>query len=366
MAKKLIILFFILMMFSLNAQYPYQINFTLEPPFYNGGTFNLFYFNYFADFDLDDSASQPLIFTISILNVSTEYHDYELRLDGTWSTYEGQSILTPEINSPQPGGMEIITNQNIVSHDDTSIYAIDNNFDDLENALKDQVLADETGRMPDGVYWGSIQAFEPGTENTLSNQATIYITITSPTPIIQILPGSPLGSSPAEIEDLNPNFVWVSNLFEYTFKIWELEDENITAEEIALLNPLEVIDGIVSTTYTLPPSVQLLNDQVYGWQVSAELLTPENEVVIWESGFYLFIIPSAGATGGGDNTAIIQNILNQMPPGYETTQIQNLLNGGYVPGEIILEGEVITWEQLLLWLENLSNGTWNILGLTVE
>jgi len=59
-------------------------------------------------------------------------------------------------------------------------------------------------------------------------------------------------------------------------------------------------------------------------------------------------------------------MLNQMPPGYETTQIENLLNGGYVPDEIILEGEVITWEQLLLWLQNLSNGTWNILGLTIE
>ena len=366
MAKKLIILFFILMMFSLNAQYPYQINFALEPPFYNGGTFNLFYFNYFADFDLDDSASQPLIFTISIQNISTEYHDYELRLDGLWGTYTGYSILTPGENEPQPGGMEIITNQNMVSHDNTSIYDIDNNFDEMQNALEDQVLADETGRMPDGVYAGTIQAFEPGTDNPLSNLATIYITITSPTPIILILPGSPLGSSPAEIEDQNPNFVWVSNLLEYTFKIWELEDENITAEEIALLNPLEVIDGIVSTTYSLPLSVQLGNDQICGWQVSAELNTPEDEVVIWESDFYLFIIPSAGATGGGDNTAIIQNILNQMPPDYETTQIQNLLNGGYVPDEIILDGEVITWEELLLWLQNLSNGTWTILGLIVE
>ncbi len=366
MVRKLIILFFILMMFSLNAQYPYQINFTLEPPFYNGGTFNLFYFNYFADFDLDDSASQPLIFTIYIQNVSSEYHDYYLRLDGQWSTYTGDSILTPDTNNPQPGGMEIITNQDIVSHDNTSIYEIVKNFDEMQNALEDQVYADETGRMPDGVYAGSIQAFEPGTDNPLSNQATIYITITSPTPIILILPGSPLGSPPLEIEDMNPNFVWVSNLFEYTFKIWELEDESITAEEIALLDPLEVIEGIVSTTYTLPPSVQLDNDQVYTWQVSSELNTPEDEVVIWESDFYLFIIPSAGATGGGDNTAIIQNILNQMPPGYETTQIQNLLNGGYVPDEIILEGEVITWEELLLWLQNLSNGTWNILGLTVE
>jgi len=364
MAKKLMILFFILMIFSVNAQY--HINFTLEPPFYNGGTFNLFYFNYFADFDLDDSASQPLIFTITIQNISTEYHDYELRLDGLWGTYTGYSILTPETNNPQPGGIETITNQNIVSHDDTSIYNIDNNFDEMQDALEDQVLADETGRMPDGVYAGTIQAFEPGTDNPLSNQATIYITITSPTPIILILPGSPLGSPPAEIDDLNPNFVWVSNLFEYTFKIWELEDASITAEEIALLNPLEVVEGIVSTTYTLPPSVQLENDQAYTWQVSAELLTPEDEVVILESDFYLFIIPTEGATGGGDNTAIIQNMLNQLPAGYETTQIENLLNGGYVPDEIILEGEVITWEQLLLWLQNLSNGTWNILGLTIE
>jgi len=363
MAKKLMILFFILMIFSVNAQY--HINFTLEPPFYNGGTFNLFYFNYFADFDLDDSASQPLIFTITIQNISTEYHDYELRLDGLWGTYTGYSILTPETNNPQPGGIETITNQNIVSHDDTSIYNIDNNFDEMQDALEDQVLADETGRMPDGVYAGSIQAFD---ENNIaiSNKANISITITSPTPIILILPGSPLGSPPAEIDDLNPNFVWVSNLFEYTFKIWELEDASITAEEIALLNPLEVVEGIVSTTYTLPPSVQLENDQAYTWQVSAELLTPEDEVVILESDFYLFIIPTEGATGGGDNTAIIQNMLNQLPAGYETTQIENLLNGGYVPDEIILEGEVITWEQLLLWLQNLSNGTWNILGLTIE
>jgi len=356
------------MMFSLNAQY--QINFTLEPPFYNGGTFNLFYFNYFADFNLDDSASQPLIFTISIQNVSTGYEDYELYLKGDWGSYSGYSILTPETENPQPGGMEIITNQNIVSHDDTSIYNIDNNFDEMQDALEDQVLADETGRMPDGLYSGSIQAFVPGSPPgegiPLSNKAEIYITITSPTPIILILPGSPLGSPPAEIEDLNPNFVWVSNLFEYTFKIWELEDESITAEEIALLTPLEVIDGIVSTTYTLPPSVQLENDQAYAWQVSAELNTPEDEVVIWESVFYLFIIPSEGVTGGGDNTTIVQNMLNQLPAGYETTQIQNFLNGGYVPGEIILEGEVISWEELLLWLQNLSNGTWNILGVTVE
>jgi len=315
---------------------------------------------------LDDSASQPLIFTITVQNISTEYHDYELRLDGLWGTYTGYSILTPGENEPQPGETETINNQNIVSHDNTSIYNIDNNFDEMQNALEDQVLADETGRMPDGVYAGTIQAFEPGTDNPLSNQATIYITITSPTPIILILPGSPLGSPPAEIEDFNPNFVWVSNLFEYTFKIWELEDASITAEEIALLNPLEVIDGIVSTTYTLPPSVQLINDQVYAWQVTAELLTPEDEAVIWESDFYLFIIPTEGATGGGDNTAIIQNMLNQLPAGYETTQIQNLLNGGYVPDEIILEGEVISWEELLLWLQNLSNGTWNILGVTVE
>ena len=133
MAKKLMILLFILIIFSLNAQY--QINFTLEPPFYNGGTFNLFYFNYFADFDLDDSASQPLIFTISIQNISTEYHDYELRLDGSWGSESGYSILTPETESPQSGGTETITNQNMVSHDNTSIYVIDKYFDEMQDAL---------------------------------------------------------------------------------------------------------------------------------------------------------------------------------------------------------------------------------------
>ena len=74
MAKKLMILFFILMMVAVQAQNfnYYNIYFTLEPPFYNYGTFNLFYFNYFADFDLDDSASQPLIFTITVQNISDQ------------------------------------------------------------------------------------------------------------------------------------------------------------------------------------------------------------------------------------------------------------------------------------------------------
>ncbi|MDY6916151.1 MAG: hypothetical protein SVM86_07535, partial [Candidatus Cloacimonadota bacterium] len=84
MKKYLIFLIICIPWLLLSDFYPYKLEFNMQPPFMNNATFNVFQPSFFEDYDQNTPESQPLLFTISIQNISAEFIDYEILFVMRW------------------------------------------------------------------------------------------------------------------------------------------------------------------------------------------------------------------------------------------------------------------------------------------
>lgn len=346
--------------------YPYKIDFTMQPPFTNNATFNVFQPSFFEDYDPDSPSSQPLLFTVSIQNVAAEFQEYDILFIMRWRDMYADAILHPTTEEPMPGQMIRLTNRDIVSDDNSTIYQIEKDFDDVLDEMEEIIL--DTGRMPDGSYFFSVQAFEPGhlgeEHRALSNIETLTINVNSPTPISLITPGNSLDMGPAEIEDSNPSFVWVSNLSEYALRIYRTELIGMSKAEIVAREPYFEEEDITGTSYFYPASAPELEvGETYAWQVTAPLRTADGTNAFLESELYLFTVD--GETAISPQAMQLYNFIKQLDA-EDTQQILDLLQSGYNPQKISINGEERAISELLEILRKSQTGEIEIKSISVE
>ncbi|MDN5354957.1 MAG: hypothetical protein PWQ09_1713 [Candidatus Cloacimonadota bacterium] len=365
--KKSIFVLFIFICGSLFSDfYPYKLDFAMQPPFSNNATFNIFQPSFFEDYDPQSASTQPILFTVSIQNVATEFQDYEILFNMRWRDLYADAILTPTTQEPVPGQIIRLTNRDILTDSNSASYEIDKNFDDVLKEMED--IIQETGHMPDGSYFFSIQAFEPGhlgeEERALSNIETLTINVNSPTPISLITPGNSLDMGPAKIQDTQPSFVWVSNLSQYRLKIYETELTATNEAEIVATEPYFEESNITGTSYLYPDSAPKLQPgYTYAWQVEAPLSTLGSNAETLKSELYVFTIASNYDLT--PQAMQLYNFIEQLDIANKD-QVLQLLQRGYKPGKISLNGKEIAISELRQILQKTQTGQIEIKNVTVE
>ncbi len=315
---------------------------------------------YPANFNPDEPNLQPILFHITI---SGDYpSNAVLYCEMSWENEQAEITLTPNIPGQFPSYP--ISSSDIVSSIDHQDFRIDQNFDDFLDNIEDLII--DTGRMPDGNYVFTIGIYENDQNGTLlSNLATAVIVIRFPISISLITPGNPIGLGVTNISEPFPNFIWFSNLEEYTIRIYELDGVYDTVEEIEMLEPHFVEMNIGGTSFSYPPSApEFVLNQTYAWQVSAIVMSPiaasESE---YKSTMYLFRLSDSASEES--SLQILINFLNQLDiDGVD--EIISLLEAGYTLDNIIWRGSEISAEDLMEILDEISSGNIEPIKITVE
>jgi hypothetical protein len=349
--KKLMIFIFLMVAISLFTQ---NVDIQVLIPANNTITYNLFYPAYFNP---EEPEQQPLLFKIQIN--SSVGNAYYLRCIMEYKDCSpAGATLTPLEGFQHP---ITITNSEIIVEEGSSslFFSVSNcTFDDFLDDIEDQIK--ETGRMPDGTYKFTIQAYETGSSSPC-DEDFIYVNIISPFSISLIIPGNPIGLGPAKISDNYPNFVWFSNLTDYTIKIYELEDEFSTAEEIEQLEPF-FEEQNPSTSFLYPTyAPDFLYNKIYAWQVFAEIQNPI-ATEQYKSIIYLFMLSSEEE---GINNQMLINFLSQLNI-EGVNDIIALIEGGFSVDKLIWGAREITMEELNDILKKISEGELKVKNLTVE
>ena len=238
--KKVFLFIFLVLVALSHAQYPITIS--VDP---TTRTYNILYPAYFNP---EEPENQPLIFTVSF-GFTGDPVNYEIRCTMQWQDKVAYADLLPDIPDELPSQ---ITNAGLINTDPAG-FSIDQTFEHFLEEIEDQII--ETGRMPDGNYYFEVACYQPGHAGQegyeISNKVFATLIIRSPISISLITPGNPIGLGPAPISDNYPNFIWFSNLFEYTIKVFEIDGEYTTPEEIELLDPY-FEDSCTITSYLYP------------------------------------------------------------------------------------------------------------------
>ncbi|MBL7148501.1 MAG: hypothetical protein ISS80_00330 [Candidatus Cloacimonetes bacterium] len=344
--KKLLSILFLLIVVNLIA----QVNIEVTP---HNVTYNLFYPAYF---DPDHPELQPHLFRMTL---TTEVGgDFIIICVMEYQNYNpAEATLTPIIENFE--GI-YFTNSDIITSIDGPYFTVVNNFDDFLEDIGEAI--EETGRLPDGTYVFTISAYAEGSSEPC-DQEVVTVNIISPISISLITPGNPIGLGPAPISDNYPNFIWFSNLFEYTIKVFEIDGEYTTPEEIELLDPY-FEDLCTITSYLYPTDApDLMIGRTYAWQVSADVLTPVGEEGSYKSIIYSFLISTDQEEDM--NNQILINFLEQLSiEGLE--ELIALINSGYDVKNIFWQGSTISMDELNDILEQIANGDLIIENISVE
>ncbi len=311
------------------------------------GNFNEFYASYL---DPDNVANQPVLFTGSIQNTSSQSFNFYLTLEILWNNQHLLDETDGKINSRIPieaNQIWTFTNQDVINNVASGYFKAHLDVDNIRNKISDfkDVLM-ETGKFPDGQYIFRFRAYDLN-NNLISNTEEYTFTIINYSSITLIQPGLQLGSGILEIPDANPTFIWTSNASNYIFKLYHLQSENNSADQLDSTSPLFEVN-VSGNTFTYPTAAPTLeNNQIYAWKIEAETHngTNSNDVIV--SNYFVFKINSGTSQNGNYNQIItfLQNI------GINHAELQNLVQTGYLPtGMISINGRTITqdeWNEIL-------------------
>ena len=327
-------------------------------------------------FDPNHPESQPIIFEITMTEeaIGEIPDNYYFIFNMSW---RGNDLLSEgKINvdaSSFPDMQFTFTNREMIT-DDVSIFNADFDWEDIltENDDFEQHIL-STGRMPDGEYVLSLSAFfESGEQMMAANTVTSIINITSPSAILLISPGTPLGLGSMSIHDMYPTFVWYSDMEKYTVKLYELTDEYITQEEIEYLEPIMVEHDYIGTNLPFPSNYAGLSEnKIYAWQVTATINypvtvsqhNPTGDETYLKSDVYIFNTFTDNVTDM--DTQVLLNFLYQLNlSGID--DIIRLLESGYGFDTIVWDGREVRLEELREILEKYLAGEINVKSLSVE
>lgn len=298
--------------------------------------YNVFYASFF---DPATAESQPILFTVEIRNQGEQSLSYYLIVDLLWNNTSLLSNQRVIANQPiEPGGFDLVTSRQIISDENNPDFNAepDVDFDTVLSRnprFKNIVLS--TGRFPDGSYTFTAQAFETGTDETLSGISSRSIEILSPVSIDLISPGVPLGNQVTGIYETYPIFSWFSNLEEYRLNVFEVDSWNTTAEQIERSSPLYTVSTVMNN-HPYPPDAPVLEPgKTYAWQVTGILTTPAGtggDSDVTKSPVFTFQIIEPGQ----DNQArlLVERLLRSLNIA-GVDEAHSLLTAGYHPGTTI-------------------------------
>ncbi len=346
--KKIFILLFILFC-GISFTQAFEVNTELTTPM--GTFFNTFYP---ANFNPESPQQQPIFFILNFNSTGTNpITDYKIHVEVTHA--DGQAVvdlitndLSPEI--PVMPGLLSLTNQDVINNNPVE-YDSSGDYDDLLSQIEDYVLA--TGRLPDGDYNFMFQVYDLD-DNPISVPVSVTITIQSPISISLITPGYPLGGfGPMNLMNQFPEFIWFSNLGNYTLDLYHIDESIESAQEIELLEKYHTENDIPGNSFIYPASAPLLEQgEIYAWRVSAPLAVPgSNET--YQSVFYTFQINMD--QGNQIEETIILNFLNQLNTD-DIIALQNLLNSGYNISNVTWQGQQISVDDLMDILQQILDG----------
>ena len=343
-------------------------NIKLENTTISPQSYNIMYPTYF---DPNHPENQPIIFNIEVTeNPDPIPSEFYFKFNMEW---RGESLVNDGAIKVDGFLGGFISNREMIDDSNTMFVSEGFSWEDIltNNAdFQDQIL--QTGRMPDGQYLLSLEAFDDYNNGafglSISNTETISIDILAPTSITLISPGTPLGLGSMSIHDMYPTFVWYSDMNDYTVSLYELTDEYITQEEIEYLNSLWTEPVIAGTNLPFPAAYSGLSEnKIYAWQVSAGINSPYNPDGIPEtylkSDVYIFNTFTDNVTDM--DTQVLLNFLYQLNlSGID--DIIRLLESGYGFDTIVWDGREVRLEELREILEKYLAGEINVKSLSVE
>jgi len=257
--------------------------------------------------------------------------------------------------NPPSGGVDCtrFTNRDMINSGNSDFYTDGFDWDSIlrDNDVFEQQLL-ETGRLPDGEYelrltWVEDDLTQP------NPSVSVFINIDSPTSILLISPGTPIGLGSTSISDLYPTFVWYSNMESYTFRLYQLDDEFMTPDDIEQLDPY--FEYIVANSTNLPyPSdaPSILENEIYAWQIMSEIETPfGSSTEMLKSDMYIFNTFNDGEESM-DNQ-VLMNFLYQLNLS-NLDELMQLLESGYKFDTIVWKGREVTSDEIMELLREIT------------
>lgn len=380
--KRILIVFLLLLSAILLAQQPLNLTATGGQAFYN-----VFYASYL---DPANPQSQPTLFNVTIQNTSMQnVASYNLRVKLLWN----DNLLFDEKFKSKHGldaGQSInLRSNDLINDTDTQyFYGTDLDFDTIINNNPDfGGVLEDNGYFPDGTY--KVEAVCEATGSLqISNTVSVNImTILNPLALNLIYPGNNLGMQPATLANPYPNFVWVSNLNNFTLEIFELEEnaglDETTIESSEVFFSYSYEGNLTSWAY--PQSAPAFEEnKIYAWRIKSIIQTPDlgQADVYKKSQFKLFKLPSQSSSGfgaslsgagsgagsaSGGSSEITNPMLSIIIEFFQQNSVSgaeeaiNLLQSGWQPtGNFYLNGNQITNDQLIQLIQKISQGELNI------
>jgi hypothetical protein len=264
-----------------------------------------------------------------------------------------------------PSGV-IVHSADVISNETSSDFSANVDFDDVIDSspdFKDAVL--ETGMFPDGTYYLDISAHDKNTGELISNEVSLQFRILNPSAITLIRPGRPTIGLPQVISFAFPDFAWISNLDEFIFYIYEVEEGMANQEEVETEEPLFISDNINSKNYVYPPNAPTLIDgKIYGWKITSILESSDINQDPLESNMRFFKY-SRSNNGNVNTNPIVSMIESINDPRFNEIK-QFFLEGYDLTDEMQFINEDISQTQLLQLLSKIMSNELTIKSITVE
>jgi hypothetical protein len=212
-----------------------------------------------SDFDPNNKANAPLLFSATVYNNMVERHP-TLLVKVVHEKYGLIITGTRQLGTLQPGEVKTINNKEIET------YTVN---PAAKPYISDALL---TGLLPAGNYTYRITLLDEQGQVLAEDAATSLLTNPSPT-ILLVGPGSTVGSPPGIMQaSSTPFFQWISSLPpDFELDLFEVREGQSSPEDIQRNVPVYRTQNITQTSMQYPNSAQVLEaGKTYAWQVSTK------------------------------------------------------------------------------------------------
>ncbi|PID28841.1 MAG: hypothetical protein CSB55_03565 [Candidatus Cloacimonadota bacterium] len=366
--KKLLIIVVLTVAFVLNAQD--RIRLTVEK-----GPQPLFTYFYASSMDPDNPGGQIELFRVRMNAVSEPVpgDEYSLRMKLIWSGSDTPLIDLDNIRPAENGAAFPLTEEgvmikssDIITNKFSDLFYSGINFDEIMESNSDfEDIILESGMYPDGDYVIEISAYDNDSGQTVSNVIVFNFKIVNQSAISLVSPGRLLAQFPELVASPFPNFSWISNMSEFIFKIYEVEEGMMNQEEVENEEPLFVSEPIQSKNYNYPSQAPVLTEgKTYGWKIVHNFEYSDISQQPLESDMKFFKFSSAG--NGNVNTDPIASIIATFNDP-EFNELKELLLDGYnITDEINFMGEPVSPTELFQLLGQIINNEITVKSITIE
>jgi hypothetical protein len=213
---------------------------------------------YLSDYDFSNLQNLPLLFTISV-----------------YSAGQKNIHVVTELSHERYG---LVVSANKALEDIGFITSFDNRqFDSFDIGKdSDEIIetAVQNGQIPPGRYTYTVSLFDDN-GNPLGEKVSSELYISEPVSGIDLIaPGNELDSDPDIIFENTPYFQWFGGMTEYNFTLYEVLEDQKSADDITSNIPVFQEKGLTTSSFLYPNYAEVLEEgKKYAWQITSEVLT---------------------------------------------------------------------------------------------